>query len=656
MQETRAEDHSADAPDTGASSWGWQRQEGRLTGVAWFVVLALGSLGIVLVVNQIFSLALFGFRPLSTAYYYLVIALFLPVAYLAFPARQADQEQVRWYDWALALLALATCGYLASQAVNIITRGWDIDAPPLPTSAGALLVLLSLEGVRRCGGTILFVICSVFAVFPLFADHMPGALWGTQYTALEAARAHAMGVESIIGIPMRIVSELLIGFLVFGSALIISGGGAFFMNFAMALMGGRRGGPAKVSILSSAFFGSLSGSVISNVISTGAMTIPTMRKSGYPPHYAGAVEACASTGGTLMPPVMGAVAFIMASFLNVSYVSVMAAALVPAVLFYIALMLQSDCYAARVGLKGLPRAALPRLGPVLRQGWVYLVSLGVLVWLLIGYRIESMAPFYASVLLVLTAIWLNRGAGRVQVVLDLIVDASRNIGNLVAILAGIGLVVGALSITGVGTAFSRELVNLAGGNVFLLLILGALTSFILGMGMTVSACYIFLAIVLAPALVQAGLNQMASHMFILYWGMLSFITPPVALAAVAASGIARARPMQTAFTSMRLGLPLFLLPFMFVLNPALILQGETAAIVQAVGTALVAIWMLSSGLERYAYFAGVLDRKIAALIFVGGLALIVPEWRSDLAGLTLLALGYALRLVFPPTPQPTENV
>lgn len=656
MQETRAEDHSADAPDTGASSWGWQRQEGRLTGVAWFVVLALGSLGIVLVVNQIFSLALFGFRPLSTAYYYLVIALFLPVAYLAFPARQADQEQVRWYDWALALLALATCGYLASQAVNIITRGWDIDAPPLPTSAGALLVLLSLEGVRRCGGTILFVICSVFALFPLFADHMPGALWGTQYTALEAARAHAMGVESIIGIPMRIVSELLIGFLVFGSALIISGGGAFFMNFAMALMGGRRGGPAKVSILSSAFFGSLSGSVISNVISTGAMTIPTMRKSGYPPHYAGAVEACASTGGTLMPPVMGAVAFIMASFLNVSYVSVMAAALVPAVLFYIALMLQSDCYAARVGLKGLPRAALPRLGPVLRQGWVYLVSLGVLVWLLIGYRIESMAPFYASVLLVLTAIWLNRGAGRVQVVLDLIVDASRNIGNLVAILAGIGLVVGALSITGVGTAFSRELVNLAGGNVFLLLILGALTSFILGMGMTVSACYIFLAIVLAPALVQAGLNQMASHMFILYWGMLSFITPPVALAAVAASGIARARPMQTAFTSMRLGLPLFLLPFMFVLNPALILQGEPAAIVQAVGTALVAIWMLSSGLERYAYFAGVLDRKIAALIFVGGLALIVPEWRSDLAGLTLLALGYALRLVFPPAPQPTENV
>jgi TRAP-type uncharacterized transport system fused permease subunit len=251
-----------------------------------------------------------------------------------------------------------------------------------------------------------------------------------------------------------------------------------------------------------------------------------------------------------------------------------------------------------------------------------------------------MAPFYASVLLVLTAMVLARGMDRLRVVLDLIVDAATNIGNLVAILAGIGLVVGALSITGVGTAFSRELVNLAGGNVFMLLILGALTSFILGMGMTVSACYIFLAIVLAPALVQSGLDRMASHMFILYWGMLSFITPPVALAAVAASGIAKAGAMRTAVTAMRLGAPLFILPFMFVLNPALILQGEPQQIVVAVGTALVAIWMLSAGMERYAYFAGPTDRVGSLLMLAGGLTLIVPEGRSDLIGLGLLIAAY----------------
>ena len=622
------------------SVWGWHRRGRRLGGAAYVGVLLLGSIGLGVVVNQVFNLALFGFRPLSTAYYYLVIALFLPIAYLAYPARAADADRVRWYDWALVLVALATGGYLATQAVNILTRGWDIDAPALPTAAAAVLVLLALEGVRRCGGILLFGICAVFAVFPLFAESMPGALWGTQYTPAEAVRAHAMGVESIIGIPMRIVSELLIGFIVFGSALIVSGGGVFFMNFAMALMGGRRGGPAKVSILSSGLFGSLSGSVISNVISTGAMTIPTMKKSGYPSHYAGAVEACASTGGTLMPPVMGAVAFIMASFLNVSYVSVMTAALVPALLFYIALMLQADCYAARIGLKGLPRASLPKLGATMRSGWVYLFSLGLLVWLLIGYRIESMAPFYASVALVLTAVLLQRGMNRLRIVLDLIVDAASNVGNLVAILAGIGMVVGALSITGVGTAFSRELVNLAGDNFLLLLLLGALTSFILGMGMTVSACYIFLAIVLAPALVQSGLNQMASHLFILYWGMLSFITPPVALAAVAASGIAKAGAMRTAFTAMRLGMPLFILPFMFVLNPALILQGEPQQIVVSVGTALVAIWMLSAGMERYAYFAGPTDRIGSLLMLAGGLTLIVPEGRTDLIGLGLLVAAY----------------
>jgi TRAP transporter 4TM/12TM fusion protein len=627
--------------DTAAPSvWGWQRSDHRLRGAAYFSVLILGVLGLAAVVNQIFNLGLFGFRPLSTAYYYLVIALFLPIAFLAYPAREADATRVRWYDWLLVAATLATGLYLSSQAINILTRGWDIDAPALPTSASAVLVLLALEGVRRCGGPVLFVICAIFAVFPLFAESMPGPLWGTQYTPAEAARAHAMGVESIIGIPMRIVSELLIGFIVFGSALIISGGGTFFMNFAMALMGARRGGPAKVSILSSGLFGSLSGSVISNVISTGAMTIPTMKRSGYPPHYAGAIEACASTGGTLMPPVMGAVAFIMASFLNVPYVSVMAAAFVPAILFYIALMLQTDCYAARTGLKGLPRAVLPKLGATLRSGWVYLFSLGLLIYLLIGFRIESMAPFYASVLLVLTAMVLARGMDRLRVVLDLIVDAATNIGNLVAILAGIGLVVGALSITGVGTAFSRELVNLAGGNVFMLLILGAFTSFILGMGMTVSACYIFLAIVLAPALVQSGLDRMASHMFILYWGMLSFITPPVALAAVAASGIAKAGAMRTAVTAMRLGAPLFILPFMFVLNPALILQGEPQQIVVAVGTALVAIWMLSAGMERYAYFAGPTDRVGSLLMLAGGLTLIVPEGRSDLIGLGLLIAAY----------------
>ena len=634
---TPAEEPAADAADP---RWGWARDDRRLGGAAYVAALVLGGLGLLLVVNQVFSLWLFGFRPLATAFYYLILGLFLPVAFLAHAGRKADAHRVRVWDWALAALALATGFYLAANAENILTRGWEIEAPALPTAAAAALVALALEAVRRCGGGVLAVICTVFAAYPLFADSMPGVLWGTQYTPAEAVRAHAMGVESVIGIPMRVVADLLIGFIVFGVALVVSGGGKFFMDFAMALMGGRRGGPAKVSILASGFFGSLSGSVISNVISTGAMTIPTMKRSGYPPHYAGAVEACASTGGTLMPPVMGAVAFIMASFLNVTYTEVMLAALIPALLFYAVLLLQADAYAARTGLAGLPADRLPRLGAVLRSGWVYLLSLGLLVWLLVVFRIESQAPFYASGLLLVTAVVLRRGWGRLRVVLDMVVEASAQVANLVGILAGIGLVVGALSLTGVGTAFSRELVSYAGDDVLLLLILGALTSFILGMGMTVSACYIFLAIVLAPALVQVGLDRMASHLFILYWGMLSFITPPVALAAVAASGIAGASAMRTGMMSMRLGAVLFLLPFMFVLNPALIGRAEAAEVALAVVTASVAVVMLAAAFERYAWGLGRLPLWAAVVLGVGGVSLMAPEHRTDLVGLAALVAVY----------------
>lgn len=631
-----------ETPDSG--DWPWQR-EGRLSGPAWFVCLALSSVGLAVAVNQIFNLQFLGFAPISTGYYYLLIGLFLPIVFLNFPARRRDRLRARWYDWLLAVAALAVGIYLYDNARNILGMGWDILAPPLPTAVSGLLVLLALEGVRRCGGTALVVICGVFATYPLYAGSMPGFLWGSQYTLMETARAHAMGVESIIGIPMRVVSDLLIGFLVFGIALTVSGGGDFFMKLATALLGGSRGGPAKVAILSSGFFGSLSGSVISNVLSTGSMTIPTMKRCGYPPTYAGAVESCASTGGALMPPVMGAVAFIMASFLNVPYVEVMTAAAVPAILFYGVLLLQADAYAARVGLRGLPRVELPAVGATLRDGWVYLFSLGLLVYLLLVENIESMAPFYAAAVLIVTALVLRRGRARLLVVLDFVVRTGTNVAHLIGILAGIGLIVGSLSITGVGNAFSRELVQYAGDSVILLLIFGAATSFVLGMGMTVSACYIFLAIVLAPALVQSGLDTMASHLFILYWGMLSYITPPVALAAVAAAGIAKAPAMATGMKAMRLGLVLFILPFMFVYNPALILKGSPAEVGLSVTTAAVAVWMLSSAFERYLYVAGPLRLWQSGVLLGGALALMVPEHRTDLIGVAALAVVYGEHLL-----------
>jgi TRAP transporter 4TM/12TM fusion protein len=388
--------------------------------------------------------------------------------------------------------------------------------------------------------------------------------------------------------------------------------------------------------------GSLSGSVISNILTTGAFTIPTMKRTGYPPQYAAAVEACASTGGTLMPPVMGAVAFIMASFLGVPYADVVVAAFLPALLFYVALLFQVDNYAARKGLKGLPPEEIPKLWPILKDGWPYLFSLGMLIYMLLFMRLETYAPYYATLVLLVISAFKKSHRMSVARGLELLKELSVSVANLVAILAGIGLVVGGLSYSGVAGAFSRELLLYAGGSVPLMLIAGAVTSFVLGMGMTVSACYIFLSILLAPALVEAGLNPLASHLFILYWGMMSYITPPVSLAAITAANLAGANAWATGLNAMRLGSVLFILPFMFVVNPALILQGEWSVIIPAAITAIVAMWILASALEGYLYRAGVIGWPVRLVLMVSGAVLAFPGSWSDLIGLALLAVAYGL--------------
>src|SRR5690606_19844711 len=309
----------------------------------------------------------------------------------------------------------------------------------------------------------------------------------------------------------------------------------------------------------------------SNVVTSGVMTIPTMQRCGYKPSYAAAVEACSSTGGAIMPPVMGAAAFIMASFLNVPYAEIVVAAALPAVLYYLALIFQADLYAARTGLKGLPDEEIPSLWETLKDGWVFLFSIVALTYMLIVVRIETYAPMIATAFLLVAAILRKKNRFTPRKALELIVESGINIAHLVAVLAGIGFLVGSLSITGVAGAFARELIEYAGGNQALLLLFGAITSFVLGMGMTVSSCYIFLAIVLAPALVESGVPAMVAHLFILYYGTLSYITPPVALAAITAAAINKSNPIQVGFHSLRLGIVLLIVPFVFVINPSLIM-------------------------------------------------------------------------------------
>jgi TRAP transporter 4TM/12TM fusion protein len=520
-----------------------------------------------------------------------------------------------------------------------------------------------LEAGRRTGGWPVFAIVLVFSLYPTFADRLPNVIAALSIPLTDAAIFHVLGAESLFGIPMQVFAQLVFGFLIFGVCLQFTGGGPFFINLAFALLGHLRGGPAKVSIFSSGLMGSMSGGPISNVLTTGPLSIPAMRRIGFSKEYASGVEACASTGGVFMPPIMGATAFVMASFLNVSYVTVAIAALVPSVLYFFGLFMQIDAYAARNNLAGLPREELPKLGSVFREGWYFIAVFIALIWMLVYLQREAVAPFYATGLL-LVINQFTRHRLSIEKLMQLVATMGKLLAELAGILAAIGLIIGGLAVTGIAGTIANDLVYLAGENVIILLMMGALTSFILGIGMTVTAAYIFLAIVLVPALTNSGLDPLASHMFVMYWGMLSFITPPVALAAFAAASVAQVSPMRAGFEAMRLGAIIYFVPFFFVFNPALLLQGGWLQNLQAISTALVGVALVSAALQGYLLGLGDLGRGKAAwlvrsLIGLAGLTLALPagglfglsQWLLLSLALVFLLAGIGLRTLMRPALQ-----
>ena len=443
--------------------------------------------------------------------------------------------------------------------------GWEFDgAPKNVIAAGLVMWLVLMEALRRTGGWSLLLSVLPFTLYPLFADaKWLGPFRGTQSTLEQTTAYHMLSGESLLGIPIQAFADTVIGFLVFGTALMMTGAGKFFIDIAFALCGTYRGGAAKVCVFASGLLGTVGGSIVSNVLTAGTMTIPAMKKTGFTPSYSGAIEACASTGAVLAPPVLGATAFVMAQFMNTSYADVALAATIPSVLYYVGLFAQVDSYAARHKLKGLPRAELPRFVDAFKEGWYYLFVIVILVVMLLYFKRESHAPFYATALLVILHQWSGpapwKRGNTAVLALSIAVTGlmlwfgvlnaflwgmcllaalneffpGKNWGGvrwlqflelngktfveLIAILAGCGLLIGAFSLTGVISSLANDLLNIAGGNAFLLLIMCAITSLILGLGLTTTSCYIFLAILVAPALEKLGLNKMAVHMFIFYW-------------------------------------------------------------------------------------------------------------------------------------------
>ena len=530
-------------------------------------------------------------------------------------------EKPHLFEAALGLIAI-----LCWIWMSINYNDWIIDisgyTPQKYLPAIAALALL-VEALRKSAGLPITILVGVLILYGLFGYMLPVPLQAERLSPESFVMYLYADTNGVPGLVMQVVGTLVLAFVVFGRLMDFSGAIRFFTDLALGFMGHKRGGPAKVAVVASSIFGSINGTAIGNVMSTGIVTIPLMKRSGFKAHAAAAIEAVASNGGQLAPPVMGATAFLIAEFLQVSYATVVLAALVPALLYYVCLFLQVDAMAAREGLQGIPKEELPKMRATLSQGWLFLIPLAVLIYLLFGLGFDpAYAAMAAVAVLFVLAVIRNRRMLTLKELLDIVVGAGESMLPLLTIGGGAGIVIGVMNITGLGFSLSI-LLNEIGTNagMFAMLVLTALISIVLGMGMPTTAIYVVLSVVLAPALIQMGISDMSAHLFIFYFGLLSFLTPPVAIASFVAAGLAGSNMWTTSWEGVKLATVAYLLPFLWAYNEALILDGTRMEIVFAVSTALVAALLIARGMQTPFADRGSRARVLlafAAAIGVGG--------------------------------------
>lgn len=566
----------------------------------------------------------FGFTFYSEQFSALMLGIGIALVYLHVPAGAARQRTgpAPWHDALAAMTGIGLCIYLA---VNFPQFSSFADRPLAGLAASAVLVPLILEGARRTAGLPIMIVGILFLVVGLTAWMLPGPLTGRRVQPETLIWYITWNNSSILGLPTGIAVTVGVAFVFFGQALFLSGGSQFFTDISMALMGRFRGGQAKIAVVASALFGTISGSAVVNIISTGVITIPMMKRAGYRPHVAGAVETVASTGGQLMPPVMGVAAFLIAEFLQLPYATIALAALIPSVIYFAALFIQVDLEAARFGIRRMPEEDIPRASEVLRAGWFIPIPFVILVCCMFWLNVPlDLAALYATGGVVVVGLLVGYRGTRLGTgsLIEILRSTGLSVVDLLMIVPVAGIVIGVMNVTGLSFTLALSLVEAAGGVPLVLLLLTAMASIILGMGMPTIGVYVLLATLVAPALVQMGFDPLASHLFIFYFGMLSMITPPVAIGAFAAASIAKSSPMATGFASMRFGWSAFVIPFLFIFSPSLLLQGGVAETVFDVATALSAVWLMAAG------FTGYSVRRIGVLARVGyavaGALLIMP--------------------------------
>ncbi|KKM09802.1 C4-dicarboxylate ABC transporter permease [Clostridiales bacterium PH28_bin88] len=569
------------------------------------------------------------------------LTLILVLTFLLFPAsRHSRRDRPTVLDFIFTAGSIAAGVYIVWRYDAFAYSGGFANSTDY--AFAVLAALMVLEAGRRCIGKVLPILAMLFLGYAYFGYLIPGSFGHQGYTVNRILEMLYLSTDGIFGVAIGVSATYIFLFILFGAFLGETGMAKLINEISLAMAGRSPGGPAKVAVFASGLMGTISGSAVANVATTGAFTIPLMKSVGYKPYFAGAVEAVASTGGQIMPPVMGAAAFIMAEILNVPYKVIMLAAVIPAVLYYLACYVGVHLEAVKTGLKGLPADQLPNTRNVLKERGHLLIPLGVIIYFLVKGYTPTFSAFYAIVAAVLVSSLRKSTRLSWREFLAALEGGAKGAITVAIACAVVGFIVGVSSMTSLGIKLGDNIIGLAGGNLMLTLVLAAITCIILGMGMPTTAVYIVAATMAAPTLVKLGLNPIAAHLFAFYFGNISNITPPVALAAFAGAGIAGASPDKVGWTAVRLGIAAFIVPFMFVYSPELVFQaGNAGASILAGLTAIIGVVALGAAGARYLLTHATVAETV--LLYGVALGLIKPGLLTDVLGLAGLALVYFLQ-------------
>lgn len=600
------------------------------------VEIVVKMVGVALCLFQLYTTAFGVLEPIKQRSVH--VAFILVLAYLIFPAVRKSETAKEWitlWDFVLMGLAIVPVSYLFYDYDRIINR-IELVSPLTQGDilVGSLLILLILEATRRVVGWPLVIVGIVFLVYAFIGPYLPGGFWHRGLSLKQLVDQLTMTLGGVYTTPIAVCSTYIFNFVLFGAFLVKTGTGQAIIDLAQALTGHTKGGPAKVAVVASGLFGMINGSSVANVASTGSFTIPMMKSLGYQPHFAAAVEAAASLGGQLMPPVMGAAAFVMAEMMGISYLSICKAAILPACLFYFALLIMVHLEADRLGLQTMEKAQLRKA----RDIFVDTVHLFIPIVTLLVILIKGYSPLRASFValgtLIIVSMLRKKSRLNPKEFTEGLVSGAKNSIVISTTCATAGIVIGIVTYLGVGFKFASAIVSWSGGYVLIALILVMIVSLILGMGLPTTAAYIIAASIAVPPLVEMGLPQMAANLFVLYFACISSITPPVAVAAYTGAAIAGSDPLKTGFTAARLGTSGFLVPFIFAFNQRLLLEGVPVRILLAVITSIIGVMAISFALEGW--IKSRVSGWVRPLLFLGGVAMVFPGMLTDTVGLVVI--------------------